>query len=509
MLNSKNDGGSDISRRAALAFPAFAATAPVFAQGLGLLAAGPALAQGGREYVGGKPPADAKSSVSDLAYQVAYQRAFEAILWAIPAAAIYGFRRGGVSIGMKDNDIMACSAVASPKIEAITPNSSTPYISAFTDLKRGPVVVEIPKAGSEGTLYGQVVDAWQMTIADVGPSGVDQGNGGKLLFTPPGYSQEIPNGYIHIPSPNYRITFAFRSIIMAGKSMADAYAYSKKLRMYYLSEAGNPPTQVFFDAMAPQYERIPTLPFYDERAFEEIHAIVSYEPVNSYDKLMMGMLKSLGIEWGKPFNPSETARRAMRQAPIDAWSYMQEQYDNPLNSMLYWPDRHYISLLQPDANKTFSFVYDDQLDFMARAFAYTWCTFMPKLVTATPATQYMMAMADKGGKPLEAGKIYKIDVPAKMPVKQFWAVTLYDRATFSLIYSDSERTTLSSYDVDKMRKNSDGSISIFVGPSAPKGLESNWIPSSGKRPLPAVRFYGPTEEFNSKSFKLPDFELVG
>jgi hypothetical protein len=37
-----------------------------------------------------------------------------------------------------------------------------------------------------------------------------------------------------------------------------------------------------------------------------------------------------------------------------------------------------------------------------------------------------------------------------MPVKQFWALTVYDRATFSFIYSDSNRTTLSSYDLDKM-----------------------------------------------------------
>jgi hypothetical protein len=34
--------------------------------------------------------------------------------------------------------------------------------------------------------YGQVVDAWQLTIADVGPSSVDQGKGAKLLFAPPG-----------------------------------------------------------------------------------------------------------------------------------------------------------------------------------------------------------------------------------------------------------------------------------------------------------------------------------
>lgn len=240
-----------------------------------------------------------------------------------------------------------------------------------------------------------------------------------------------------------------------------------------------------------------------------MHAIMSVEPVREHDKVMMGMVKSLGIEKGKPFTPDETAKRAMRQAVIDAWFYLQQWYDSIPETMRYWPDRHYISLLQADANRQFSFIYDDYIDLIPRAAEYFWCTYMPKELSATPATQYMMAMADKDGKLLEAGKLYKIDVPAEMPVKQFWALTVYDRATNAFIYTDIERTTLSSYDLDKMTKNADGGVTIYVGPKAPDGLEANWIPTAGKRPLPAMRFYGPTDAFNNKTFKLPDFELIG
>lgn len=51
-------------------------------------------------------------------------------------------------------------------------------------------------------------------------------------------------------------------------------------------------------------------------------------------------------------------------------------------------------------------------------------------------------------------------------------------------------------------------VAIYVGPTVPEGMESNWIPTAGKRPLSAMRVYGPTEAFNNKSFKLSDFELV-
>jgi hypothetical protein len=471
-----------------------------------LISATPSFAQDGEEPLGGQPPNGATPSVKDFDYQIKYQRAFEAVLWNMPAIAIYSLRRAAFnSLGMKDNDVIAYSAPATPKLEAITPNSVTPYIAAYTDLRKGPVVLELPVAGPDGSLYGQVVDAWQFTIADVGPSGIDQGKGGKLLFTPPDYNGEVPAGYLPVASPNYRIAFAFRSIPAPGKSTSDAHAYAQRLRMYYLSEAANPPHQKIVDPIDLRY---PTLPFYDERHFEDMHAVMSVEPVREHDKTMMGMLKTLGIEKGKPFTPDDKTRQIMRQAVIDAWFYLQQWFDNTPTSMRYWPDRHYISLLQSDANKTFSFIYDDYVDLIPRAAEYFWCTYMPKMLSDHPATQYMMALADNNGRRLEAGKLYKLNVPADMPVKQFWALTVYDRATNAFIYSDLDRTTLSSYDVGKMQKNPDGGVTLYVGPKPPAGLESNWIPTAGKRPLPAMRFYGPTEAFNDKTFKLLDFELV-
>src|SRR5215470_9061881 len=235
-----------------------------------LLGPASALAQEGREPLGGQPPAGSTCSVKDFDYQIKYQRAFEAVLWNMPAIAIYSFRRAAFTdLGCRDNDIIAYSAPATPRLEAITANSTTPYIASYTDLRKGPAVLELPVAGPDGSLYGQVVDAWQFTIADVGPTGLDQGKGGKLLFTPPDFKGTVPQGYIHVPSPNYRIALAFRSVPAPGKTASDAYEYSKRLRMYYLSEAAIPPQQKFID---PVNARYPTLPFYDERHFDDMHA---------------------------------------------------------------------------------------------------------------------------------------------------------------------------------------------------------------------------------------------
>jgi len=45
------------------------------------------------EPIGGQPPAGSAPSITDFDYQLKHHRAFEALLWAMPALSIYSFRR--------------------------------------------------------------------------------------------------------------------------------------------------------------------------------------------------------------------------------------------------------------------------------------------------------------------------------------------------------------------------------------------------------------------------------
>ena len=80
--------------------------------------------------------------------------------------------------------------------------------------------------------------------------------------------------------------------------------------------------------------------------------------------------------------------------------------------------------------------------------------------------------------------------------------------TYSFIYSPLMRPGLSTFDLANMKKNEDGGVTLYFGPKAPQGLESNWIPTAGKKPFPVMRFYGGTDKFWDKSWKMPDVELV-
>ncbi|MDX2417352.1 MAG: DUF1254 domain-containing protein [Xanthomonadales bacterium] len=454
--------------------------------------------------IGGKPPAGSKVSVKDLDYQVKYQRAFETVIWSMPAVAIYGFTRGAFAIGADNNTILAFSKPATPYTELLTANNVTPYIFSQTDLRKGPVVVDVPAATDKASFYGQIVDHWQIAMAGVGPSGIDKGKGGKILLTPPGYNGKVPAGYMHVESPSYRVNFVFRSIKGPNATTADAVAYSKKVKMYYLN---NPTPTRFID---PSDKRLSTLPFYDERWFDDVHAVFSVENVKPEDKVMMGMLASLGIEKGKPYNPDAKTKKAMRNAVVDAYHHMQKRILHTTDrSRDWWQDRHWSNGIFADKNHEFSYVYDNLIDIDNRADRYFIGTYYPPKVGPQPATQYMFALADADGNEFQAGKSYSFTMPAKAPIKQFWSLIVYDLETYAFIYTPEGRIGLSSAnDMKTMQKNKDGSITLYFGPKAPKGKKSNWIPTSGYRPLPVLRVYGGTEKFWDKSWKMPDVKLV-
>ena len=451
---------------------------------------------------GGKAPSDSHPSFTNYEDELKLRRAFEVVLWSVPAVEIYGFKRAIDEIGGGPNVVLAWSRVAEANAELLTANNTTPYILAYTDLRQGPAVLDIPAASSKGSFYGQIVSHWQFAMADVGPAGLDQGKGGKYLLLPPDYEGEEPEGYIILRSPSYRVYFAFRAIRGQGASMQDAYEYAKTLKMHYLND---PQPTRFID---PADVRFPTLPRFDEHWFEDVYEIFSVEQVQEQDKIMMYYLSTLGIERGKPYNPDEATQQIMRQAAIDAWYYLRHRVIQPAPDKLYWPDRHWQNVLTPDKNNLFSYVYEDMIDLDNRADRYYLGTFYPRGMVSRPGAMYMFTFVDKDGKPLEGGKLYKATMPADAPVEHFWSLIIYDQETLAFIYTKEKRVGLSTYDLPNMVANDDGSVTLYFGPFPPEGLESNWIPTACKKPMPTFRFYGPEDDFLEKRWSMPDVELA-
>jgi hypothetical protein len=112
----------------------------------------------------------------------------------------------------------------------------------FLDLKRdGPTIVEAP-AG----LLGGFNSMWQQALMDVGPTGVDKGQGGKFLLLPPDHQGEAPAGYFAARSPTYGVWLGVRGFLVDGKP-DQAVAQMKTVGIYPLARAGDPPLMTFLN----------------------------------------------------------------------------------------------------------------------------------------------------------------------------------------------------------------------------------------------------------------------
>ena len=92
---------------------------------------------------------------------------------------------------------------------------------------------------------------------------------------------------------------------------------------------------------------------------------------------------------------------------------------------------------------------------------------------------YLMTIKDANSNSFEGSKLYRLHLPADVPVKLYWSVTIYDSETHALIkdmpYFSRASTT------PGLQKNSDGSVDVYFGGKAPEGKESNWIPTNAAR----------------------------
>jgi hypothetical protein len=236
------------------------------------------------------------------------------------------------------NQIVYWSALPSWRNQTLTPNPDSLYFMPFFDTRNGPMVLEIPPAGDDGSITGNIDDAWQGALEDAGPAGADKGHGGKFLILPPGYKEQVPDGYIALPSETYGGFALLRSILRGGTAtdIAKAVAYGKRIKLYPLSQAVSPPQTAFVDAINVVFDS--TIP-YDTRFFRSLDRIVQSEPWIARDRAMIDTLKSLGIEKGKPFAPTPQTEQLLNDAAHEAHAWLEMEYDTslpPYNEGHHW-----------------------------------------------------------------------------------------------------------------------------------------------------------------------------
>jgi hypothetical protein len=438
-------------------------------------------------------------TVTKLYDAIDFQRACQAYVWAIPIVNLNELYLGQHrDFGAEFNQPIILEAYATAKNIGLTANNNTIYALIPLELsKNGPVVIESP-AGA----YGVIDDWWQRPVTEIGPLGPDKGKGGKYLLLPPDYKGKIPAGYFPVPSTTNKAYYVGRGFVKNG-DVQTAINTLKQIKVYPLSQSGHPSPNTFTDGSKPANTIAP-------RGFEywqRLADIINSEPVQERDRFFMAMLKPLGIEKGKPFNPDERQKRILTQAADVGFRMAQTISMAPRTAgVTAYPGTHweYVLMLDPNQESQYYSELDERTDYTFEAITVAKGMIMKAIGVGS---QYLSTAKDKNGEWLDGGKNYTLHIPANVPAKEFWSVIVYDNSTRSIIDNGVSKTAVSSN--DKNQVNSDGSIDVYFGPTAPAGKEANWIKTMpNKGWFVYFRWYGPTEAFFDKTWKLGDVEEV-
>ncbi len=442
-------------------------------------------------------------TTQNLNERAIHRRAIEAAIWGMPAVnynLMYQEMVRKVNGGF--NQILYWSRLLDWRNQTLTPNPDVIYLMPFFNTKGvGPVILEIPPA-DDGVFNGSIMNCWQAAIEDVGPGGVDKGKGGKYAFLPPGYEKEkVPAGYIAMPSDTCQGYDLLRSVLESGREadVAKAVMYSKRVKLYPLSQAADPPATAFVDASGVEFDSSIR---YDLSFFESLNEMVQAEPWLERDRAMIDPLKTIGIERGKPFKPDARTRELLNDAIQEAKAWFDARYE--MLTPYYEGERWFF----PTTEEMFHSVMSDwrTLDSYpidARGTAYTLAFFSAKHLGQSQ--YYLLTGNDKDGEPLHGKSSYRLRVPANAPVTQYWSMSVYNRETHTFI-RNAARVGRSSQ-TPGLETNADGSVDIFFGAAAPAGKESNWIPTDADGRFEVLaRFYGPQKPLFDKTWKLNDIE---
>ena len=442
----------------------------------------------------------------DATRRMIERRAVEAVIWGMPAVNYDLMRQEMLTkTSGKVGQVIYWGRPLDWNNQTLTPNPDALYFMAFFNTKDGAVVLDLPPGDASGSFNGNIVTAWQMPLEDAGLLGIDKGKGGKFLLLPPGSKEKAPDGYYTLPSDTFGGYMLLRSNLKSHNDadVRAAIEYGKRMKIYPLAQASSPPETVFTDVKDVLFDSTIR---YDSSFFEGLNRVVQAEPWLDRDRIMIAQLKSVGIERGKPFNPDERTKGLMTSAAREAGNWLEQKYDEGLppyfSPSSRWTFPAYPNLIQAaqaDYAQTDVYPVDE------RGVAYSYAYIGIKRLGA--GQFYLISIRDKDGAAYDGGKTYRLRVPPNPPIEQYWSVTAYDRQTHALI-KNMPRASRSSQ-IPDLQKNGDGSIDIFLGPKAPAGKDSNWVPTDPARKFELMfRLYAPKKEFFEKAWVLPDVEQV-
>ncbi len=377
----------------------------------------------------------------------------------------------------------------------VTPNSDTPYSFAGLDLRAEPAVITIPKMEKNRYFVFQLLDLYTFNFAYIG-SRTTGNDGGTYLIAGPNWKGEVPSNI----TKTFHAETEFVSVVGRTQLFNPADLPNvKKIQAGYKVQ----PLHEFTHTAAPPAAPVPDWPkpisqtqqtsldFFNQMAFLLQFCV----PAHPSEAELRQSFAKIGIEPGKPFNPSAFSpeiQDALKagiddgQKAIDA-----KRASTGGKTDTLFGSREYL-----------------KNDFLARATG----TQMGIGANSRDEALYPILDKDADGQPLDGSKARYTMHFAKgefPPVNAFWSLTMYDLPGQLLVKNPIDRYLINSPMLPHLKLDKDGGLTIYIQADSPGAeKQANWLPAPKAPFMLTMRYYWPKPELLSGEWKSPAVERV-
>ena len=436
----------------------------------------------------------AKAEIGDRieAYEISKQAYTYAFPMIAGYKAMYEFNVDKNSSQYKGpfNSILNSANVFTYKDTAIvTPNSDTPYSMLQTDLRAEPAVFCVPAVEKARYYSVQLTDMYAFNYGYVGSR--TTGNvAGCYMIAGPGWKGDKPDGIAKIFNSETQFSLViFRTQLFNAADIDNV----RKIQAQYSAQ----PLSQFLKQSAPPALPLPAFPAFSNDAFKLdafsfLNFLLQFAPPVASETELRAKFARIGIAPGLAYELPKTgdAKVATELGIKEGFEAVAKQKEQIGRSVNGW------RIGSAFGDRAF---YNG--DYTLRAAAALAGIYGNDAAEAL----YPMAATDSTGTKLDGGLFnYTLTFPADSypPVNAFWSVTMYDGKTQLLIENPINRYLINSPMLPGLKKNSDGSLTIYIQNKSPgPDKESNWLPAPDGPIYMVMRLYWPKEEALNGTWK--------
>jgi hypothetical protein len=344
-----------------------------------------------------------------------------------------------------------------------TPNNDTLYSSAFLDLTKGAVTLTIPSMGKRYYSVA-VMDMFTNNNVVLGSRTVG-GEGGAFTLVGPGQASSGPNP-VRIATPHAWLLI--RTLTDGG---ADLDAAHKAQDGFVLKGSPAAPVAAYANREAKPADY-----------FATARTLLASDPAPPTDlRILRRTAAFLGAG---PFDEAAATAGAEQARMITLFAKGRQTF---VNGWSY-----------PRAN-----LGDYGQDYLYRAIVAL------QGLGALPVAEamYMKAAGDDGAGNFTGDGLYRLTLPAQLPLDGFWSLSMYEAtADGQFFFTDNpiKRYTIGDR-TPGLARNADGSLDIWIGRADPGGDKTaNWLPAPKAGPFALyLRAYLPRAELLGGTFRFP------